>query len=336
MMDNKIHANWGEPGTAKGIERLGMGLAALGRPGYINLGHAEDLQGQTDPEDMQNHVFGVLDAAFDAGIRYYDCARSYGRAEEFVAAWLSARGIDPEHVIVASKWGYRYTADWKVEAVQHEIKEHSPAMLDAQWEESREHLGKYLKLYQIHSATSESGVLRNADVLDRLFYLKEQGLKIGLSVSGAEQAQTILDALEVRREGHRLFDAVQATFNMLEPSAGAALRQAHEAGLRVIVKEALANGRLTTRNRAPHDSHLIRLLGEKALQYRATPDVVALAWVLREPWVSTALLGATTADQLQSNLGCLRFEAADWHGFADELRESAESYWATRSRLKWN
>ena len=336
MMDNKMPANLREPGTAKGIERLGMGLAALGRPGYINLGHGEDLKGRTDPQAMQDHAFGVLDAAFDAGIRYYDCARSYGRAEEFAAAWLSARDIDPEQVIVASKWGYRYTADWKVEADRHEIKEHSPAMLDAQWEESRDHLGRYLKLYQIHSATSESGVLRNTEVLGRLFALKVQGLKIGLSVSGAGQPQTILEALEVRLEGHRLFDAVQATFNMLEPSAGAALRWAHEAGLRVIVKEALANGRLTSRNSAPHDSHLIRLLGEKAQKYRAAPDAMALAWVLSMPWVSTVLLGATTVDQLHSNLGCLRLEAADWGGLPEELRESPELYWATRSRLKWN
>ena len=42
-----------------------------------------------------------------------------------------------------------------------------------------------------------------------------------------------------------LFDAVQATWNLLEPSATDALTRAHAAGLTVIVKEAVANGRLT-------------------------------------------------------------------------------------------
>ena len=64
---------------------MGLGLAALGRPGYINLGHATDLSRDYDVAAMADHAHTVLDAAWAAGIRYFDAARSYGRAEEFLS-----------------------------------------------------------------------------------------------------------------------------------------------------------------------------------------------------------------------------------------------------------
>ena len=93
------------------VSRIGLGLAALGRPGYINLGHAADLDGDYGVAAMAANAHAVLDAAWAAGIRYFDAARSYGRAEEFLAGWLRARGIDPTAVTVGSKWGYAYTAE---------------------------------------------------------------------------------------------------------------------------------------------------------------------------------------------------------------------------------
>jgi aryl-alcohol dehydrogenase-like predicted oxidoreductase len=55
---------------------------------------------------MEAHAHAVLDAAFEAGIRYVDAARSYGRAEDFVASWLRERKIAPSDIVIASKWGY--------------------------------------------------------------------------------------------------------------------------------------------------------------------------------------------------------------------------------------
>ncbi|MCB0130915.1 MAG: hypothetical protein KDD78_08710, partial [Caldilineaceae bacterium] len=54
---------------------IGLGLAALGRPGYINLGHGDDLAHQYDVAAMEAHAFSVLDAAWAAGVRYFDAAR---------------------------------------------------------------------------------------------------------------------------------------------------------------------------------------------------------------------------------------------------------------------
>jgi aryl-alcohol dehydrogenase-like predicted oxidoreductase len=195
-----------------GTRRIGLGLAALGRPGYINLGHGEDLGEDKSVESLRARGHAVLDAAWEAGVRYFDAARSYGRAEEFLAGWLSERGIKPDETAVGSKWGYRYTADWQIEPQHHEIKEHSLAVLERQIGESRNLLGDHLKLYQIHSATRESGVLQNKAVLERLAELKDEGLLIGLSVSGPNQADASQEAVEISYDGERLFGSVQATW----------------------------------------------------------------------------------------------------------------------------
>jgi aryl-alcohol dehydrogenase-like predicted oxidoreductase len=82
------------------LTRLGLGLAALGRPAYITVGHGEDFPGGRAPDEMERHAHGVLDAAYAAGIRYLDAARSYGRAEAFLRSWLAARRLAPGEVVV--------------------------------------------------------------------------------------------------------------------------------------------------------------------------------------------------------------------------------------------
>ena len=124
-------------------------------------------------------------------IRYFDAARSYGRAEAFLASWLSSRQIRGGEVTIASKWGYTYTADWNVTAEKHEVKDHSVATLRRQVRESKDLLGCYLNIYQVHSATLESGVLGNCDVLNELAALHGSGLKVGLSVSGSQSKRCI-------------------------------------------------------------------------------------------------------------------------------------------------
>ena len=246
------------------VVRLGLGLAALGRPGYINLGHAEDLQSDYDVDTMQRHAFTVLDAAWEAGIRYFDAARSYGKAEVFLGSWLAERNIEPDAVTVGSKWGYEYTANWQIEAEVHEQKQHSYDRLTTQWQESQENLGSYLDLYQIHSATLESGVLNQADVLKELARLKQQGTAIGLSVSGPSQRDVIEQAMQIQVDGVDLFDVVQATWNVLERSAETALIAAHDKGMGIIIKESLANGRLTNRNQSKEFQQSLACLQQEA------------------------------------------------------------------------
>jgi aryl-alcohol dehydrogenase-like predicted oxidoreductase len=316
---------------------LGLGMAALGRPGDINLGHADDLGGNYDVAAMQAHAHAVLDAAWRAGVRYFDAARSYGRAEEFLGAWLRSRQIAPGEVSVGSKWGYAYTAGWQIHAAAHEIKEHSLAQLRRQWPESQANLGGYLRLYQIHSATLESGVLGDAAVLNALAELKRQGIAIGLSLSGPGQAATLERALEVEVDGARLFDSAQATWNVLETSAGPLLERAHAAGVQIIVKETLANGRLTARNAHPSFAAKRAILDQQAARLGTTVDALALAAALAQPWAGTVLSGAATAAQLDSNMRALDVQLDEAAKAAlAALAEPADAYWDTRKQLKWN
>src|ERR671928_944529 len=122
--------------TGLTVSRLGLGLAALGRPGYINVGHGADLAGRTEVADLERRAHVLLDAAYEAGVRYFDAARSYGEAEAFLASWLGQRSLPSGAVTVGSKWGYTYTAEWQVDAERHEVKDLSPATLRRQLAES--------------------------------------------------------------------------------------------------------------------------------------------------------------------------------------------------------
>jgi aryl-alcohol dehydrogenase-like predicted oxidoreductase len=307
------------------VSRIGLGLAALGRPGYINVGHAADFPEGTDVESMQRHALAVLDAAYAGGIRYFDAARSYGMAEAFLGSWLKLRGAELEDLTVGSKWGYTYTADWRIDAPVQEVKDLSVQTLRRQIAESRALLGPHLRLYQIHSATLESGVLEDPEVLEELRAFRAGGLSIGLTVTGPKQAETIERALELG-----MFDTVQATWNLLDRSAGSALAAAHDAGVGVIVKEALANGRLTARAPVP-------LLAEVARGAGVTPDAVALAAVLRQGWADVVLSGAATVPDLESNLTALDVELdPEQLQRLDALAEDPSAYWEERGALPWN
>jgi aryl-alcohol dehydrogenase-like predicted oxidoreductase len=244
-----------------------------------------------------------------------------------LARWLDARRRQPVETVVGSKWGYVYTADWKTDAEVHEVKIHSRENLDRQFAQSTGFLSAHLRLYQIHSATRKSGVLEDYAVVSRLGELRDAGMVIGLTVSGPDQGDTIHRALEIEIAGRRLFGSVQATWNPLETSAGAALAEAADAGVGVIVKEAVANGRLTSRNQVIA-GRLAEVAGEWPI------DAVAIAAALHQPWAGVVLSGAATSRQLVSNLQALEVP----HEVTEQLphlAETPESYWSTRSGLVW-
>lgn len=332
LMNEKALSKIELKNTLLSIKRFGLGLAALGRPGYINLGHASDLDNNYNLKKMEKHTHMVLDHAWKHGVRYFDAARSYGRAEQFLGSWLRYCNIKPNEVTIGSKWGYSYTADWKINAKVHEVKEHSIELLEKQWKESQYHLGPWLKLYQIHSATIESGVLDNSKVLKKLAQIKSDNIAIGLSLSGVGQTETLEKALRIEVDGIKLFDAVQATWNLLEKSAGHILMKAQQQGLAVIIKEGLANGRLTDRNQETNFKIKKNTLSRIARELDTKVDALALASILKQPWVNIVLSGAATVEQLESNLQAVKLT----HLPDFDIAEQAQVYWDTRSSMTWN
>lgn len=308
---------------------IGLGLAAVGRPGYINLGRDHDLGEDRSVETLRARTHELLDAAYAQGVRYFDAARSYGRSEEFLADWLKSRP-DVDDVVIGSKWGYTYTADWTTDAEKHEVKDHTLATYERQRAETAALLGDRLDLYQIHSVTPDSPALTDKELHAKLAEAAAQGLSVGFSTSGPAQAEAIRAALAVTVDGEPLFRTVQSTYNVLETSAADALAEAHEAGLTVIVKEGMANGRLA----AEHAPDAVRAIAEET---GLGADAVALALILRQPWAGVVLSGAATSAQLASNLhaAVVDLDEGQLTRLA-ALAEDPDVYWERRGQLPWH
>ncbi len=308
-------------------ERIAVGLAALGRPAYINLGRVDALPPGRGFEAMRAATYDVLDDAYRAGVRWIDVARSYGSSEEFLAGWLADRAH--ADVTVSSKWGYRYVGEWKLDAAVHEVKEHTAARFAGQWAETVDLLGKAVTLYQVHSLTVDSPLFTDERLVGALAELAAGGVPVGFSTSGPAQADAIRRAFELEVSGTPVFSAVQSTWNLLEPSAGPALAEAHAAGKRVLVKETVANGRLVVE---PPPA-----LARIAREHEAGPDAVAIAAVLAQDWRPIAVIGPSSTAQLAENVVATKVKPT-----ADELAELAAlaeepvAYWRHRSCLGWH
>jgi aryl-alcohol dehydrogenase-like predicted oxidoreductase len=311
------------------VSTIGLGLAALGRPAYITGSRARDLPDRS-VAGLAARTFDVLDAAYAGGVRYVDAARSYGRAEEFLANWLADRGH--ADVVVGSKWGYRYTGGWRLDGVQ-EVKEHSLAMFTKQLEQTRSYLGSRLALYQVHSLTEDSGLFSNDALLGALARLRDDGVLVGLSTSGPRQADTLRRALAVTVGGEPLFSTAQVTWNLLEPTAQTAAAEAAQAGCAVLIKEALANGRLAPGGDAAGPGSPLAAAADAA---GITADALAIGAALAQPWATVVLSGAVSAAQLDANLAALRQDGSLTSQLTETMAEGATDYWAERSARPWS
>lgn len=313
--------------------QLGLGTAALGRPQYINV--RQEKSKEQDLETFKKQGFTVLENAYNLGIRYFDTAPGYGLAERLVLDWLQSKN-DPS-IQIATKWGYTYVANFNANATIHEIKEHSIEKLQEQWQVSKAFM-PHLRVYQIHSATLETGVLANEAVLNQLALLKkEHNLKIGITTTGANQVAVIKKALDVSVGGHQLFDAFQVTYNVLEQSLGDILSDLIQQNKKIIVKEALANGRIFRNNAYKKYQDLYNELERLSHKYRVGQDAIALQFCAQMVAKSIILSGASNTTQLEENLRLNTFRLTE-----KEIQELAAfkidpiTYWAERKQLKWN
>ena len=306
---------------------IGLGTAAIGRPHYINLR-------QETPPPFQLEAFksagkALLEAAYQSGIRYFDTAPGYGIAEQLLIDWV--REHPEREVEIATKWGYTYTANFDLHAKIHELKEHTLSKLNEQWAQSQQ-LIPHLSTYQIHSATFASRVLENQEVLDRLAVLKaKHGIRIGLSVSGADQVAIVKKALKIERDGAGLFEVFQVTYNMLDQSLMEVAEELKAGGKRIVIKEALANGRVFRANRFPHYGELYDEIERIAKRYEVGVDAVALRFVMDSLQPFTVLSGASVPVHLTGNLkaNSFRLETAE----IERLKRfgvKVEAYWGER------
>lgn len=306
--------------------QIGLGLAALGRPEYINIRSDKNID-KSEQAFYQNAI-KVLDEAYTNGVRFFDTAPSYGKGEAFLMEWNSLR--KHTDVILSTKWGYTYVANWELGYKgSHEIKEHSLEKLLEQWAISKILLPK-LKIYQIHSATLESGVLGNKEVLEQLFQIKkETGIQIGLTVTGTNQKDLIETALSIKVEGEDLFDVYQVTYNVFEQDTFSALQKLKKADRFLIIKEALANGRVF--------STVYPALIELSKKYKVGIDAIALRFCLDSVHADVVLSGASNINQLNENLKANLFVLTEEDiNKLKGLKIEPISYWQERSQLTWD
>lgn len=313
------------------VEILGLGTAAIGRPQYINVRDKKSESVSLDT--FRQNGLKILDKAYDQGIRYFDTAPGYGMSEDLLLDWLSAK--NDETIEVATKWGYTYVADFNPNATVHEIKEHSLEKLNEQWEKSKKML-PWLSTYQIHSATFDTGVLDNERILDRLSELKQlHNLNIGLSTTGSNQNEVIKKALEVEINGVPLFDAFQVTYNIFDQSlSGISDNLQHK---RIIIKEALANGRVFPNSNYTNYTSTYKLLKTLSLKYGVGIDAVALRFCVDTIPTFKVLSGASNTSHLTDNIKTAKFrlEKEDIE-LLKKHKVSSDSYWTERKLLNWN
>jgi len=316
------------------MTKIGLGLAALGRPEYINI--RDGNTPNKSQEAFMENAFSVLNFAYKQGIRYFDTAPSYGKGEQFLINWNSK--YQHKDVTLSTKWGYTYVADWELGfSGAHEIKEHSLDKLLEQWKISKK-LQPALKIYQVHSATFESGVLENKDVLKRLYELKIQtGLQIGITTSGINQSEIIKAALKIKIEKEYLFDSYQVTYNILEQSTQAILKHLLQLGKTVIIKEALANGRMFKNEKFSHYQKLYNVLDSLAKKYQVGTDAVVLRFVMDNLEPTYVLSGASNKEQLEQNIKAQNFKLEKEElAVLKFFKTAPEEYWEERNKLLWN
>ena len=111
------------------ITKIGLGLAAIGRPEYINIRDTSSIDKSFSA--FKKNALEMLDFAYKIGVRYFDTAASYGKGESFLKEWNNKTNY--KDAALGTKWGYTYVADWQLGySGKHEIKEHSIGKLKDQ------------------------------------------------------------------------------------------------------------------------------------------------------------------------------------------------------------
>lgn len=316
------------------INNIGLGTAAIGRPIYINL-KQEASKIPFSISKFKEIGRQTLEYAYQNGVRYFDTSPGYGIAEDLLKDWLKDKN-DPS-IKVSTKWGYTYVADFNPEAAEHEIKEHSLEKLNEQWEVSKQLL-PYLKVYQIHSATFDTGVLESEAILSRLYQIKkEYNVTIGLSTTGDNQVEVLNKALPITVEGEKLFQSFQCTFNILEQSISELKSALNKLEGPLFIKEAMANGRLIPSTNYFEFHNLYNFIQQLARKHQVGVDAIAMRYCMEIFPEAIVLSGANKTEHLKSNLkaNSIKFSTSEIEQLNTFGINNTE-YWTQRKQLQWN
>lgn len=325
-----------------GASGLDLPILSLGL--WQNFGHPTPRETQRD----------IVLAAFDAGITHIDLANNYGPppgAAEVMFGDLLHADLAPyrDELVISSKAGYRM---WDGPYGEWGSRKYLRASLDQSLRRLRT---DYVDIFYSHRLDSSTPL---SETLGALKYAVESGKALYAGISSYPAAQTV-EALEVAADLGLDLLIHQPSYSMVnrwvEDGDPNLLDVLGESGTGMIAFSPLAQGLLTGKylggipdgSRAALDGSFrrsfltpevlehIRALDAIARRRGQTLAQMAIAWVLRDRRVTSALVGASSVSQLADSLGAL-----DNLGFSDEelaeidrhAIDAGVNIWASRSR----
>ena len=269
---------------------------------------------------------GVVDAALDTGINFFDTADMYGggKSEEFLGKALGSRR---SKIVLATKFGMKFD--------EHRSGA-KPAYVKQALEDSLRRLGTdYIDLYQLHTPDATTPI---ADTLGALNDLVKAGKVREIGCSNFTAAQ-LREAESAVHAGAARFVSVQNHYSMIhrDPEAEV-LPECMRSGIAFIPYFPLANGLLTGKYRRgqpfPAGSRAVDGFGPKMFTDENLDKVetwtafagsrghtlleLAMSWLASRPAVASIIAGAKTVEQAKANAG-----SAGWRLSGAELAEIA-------------
>jgi len=294
------------------VGRSGLKLPALSLGLWHNFGHDRPLDTQR----------AIVRRAFDLGITHFDLANNYGppagsAEENFGRILADDLAQYRDELIVSSKAGYEM---WPGPYGDFGSRKYLLSSLD----QSLARLGlDYVDIFYSHRPDPETPI---EETMGALAHAVRQGKALYVGISNYDPEQTRAAAAALEAEGVPLL-IHQPRYSMFDRHIEDGLFPVlEEVGAASIVFSPLAQGLLTDRylsGEVPADSraatsrflsaekisddYLERIRGIDAVAKERGQSIaqLALSWVLREPLVASALIGASSVAQLEQNVAAL-------------------------------
>ena len=321
--------------------RSGLQLPAISLGLWQNFGHVRPLDSQR----------AVIHRAFDLGITHFDLANNYGppygsAEENFGRILATDLAAFRDELVISSKAGYDM---WPGPYGNWGSRKYLTASLD----QSLRRMGlEYVDIFYSHRFDPATPLEETMGALDAAV---RQGKALYAGISSYSATQTSRAAAILRDLGTPLL-IIQPSYSMLNRwIEGGLLDVLGDEGIGCIVFSPLAQGLLTGKylagipagSRAELAGSLspsllteatlakVRALGEIARRRGQSLAQMALAWTLRDPRITSALVGAGSVQQLEENVASLHaldFSAAELAEIDRHATESGINLWAASSK----
>lgn len=292
--------------------------------------------------------FAIMDEAADRGVTFIDTADVYpvpvsletaGRTEEIVGRWLSGKR---EKFVLATKCRMQMGRGANEGGLS---RKHVLSAIEA----SLRRLGTdYVDLYQVHAPDPDTPIDETMSALDRVI---ESGKARYIGCSNFQGWQLAKALWTSDRLGLARFDSVQPRYNLLFREVEHDLFPlCEDQGVGVIIYNPLAGGLLTGKHRReapPAGNTRFAVAGYYKDRYWNEPCFdavdrltdffrqrekslthVALGWTLRQPAVTSSIVGATSADQLRDTLRGVEIQLNE-----EEMKE-CDQVWYSLPRVR--